>query len=430
MDEIEDLNMMRKFLMTLLAVCVSAAVWSADYYRLKNNSGGNYMTENASGSTLVCTALNENSYAQVWEIASSGSGVTLRNALSQRYVQQAYNSSEQYTTGTSAYAFTMATTGGVTTFTDKWGKGLHRDAANNVVLWDVGEDKSKWTLESASIDESDLAAARSALKTVDAATLTKYFTTTACTALNSTYTRMTDANLRSAMSSLPATVQNMALKVKNNAWTTYSGWDKTERTYRVADYSPYSNSATWTNAMGLSYRLGRLSNPTGIYATTGDALQVYVGSIPSGQSVALEIAGYGQGAGTVYPLQQGMNIINVLSDGNCFVCYEVDNYNNGTPVALSNFADVTVHIEGGTVQGYFDLTKGYTNDDWAQLKTHLMSANTFCMKTKSLVFNLLTSSLKAAVDGQQDAGLDAGEVVEKMGERRSEQFTSFCTTTW
>ena len=406
--------MMRKILMTLLAVCVSAAAWSADYYRLKNNSGGNYMTENVSGSTLVCTALNASSYAQVWEIASSGSGVTLRNALSQRYVQSASNWSVQYTTGTSAYTFTMATTDGVTTFTDKWGGGLHRDAANNVVLWYTSEEKSEWTLEPVDVDESDLAAARDASKTVDAATLTKYFTTTACTALNSTYARMTDANLRSAMSSLPATVQNMALKVKNNAWTTYSGWDKTERTYRVADYSPYSNSATWTNAMGLSYRLGRLSNPTGIYATTGDALQVYVGSIPSGQSVALEIAGYGQGAGTVYPLQQGMNIINVLSDGNCFVCYEVDNYNNGTPVALSNFADVTVHIEGGTVQGYFDLTKGYTNDDWTQLKTHLMSANTFCMKTKSLVFNLLTSSLKAAVDGQQDAGLDAGEVVELL----------------
>ena len=405
---------MRKILLILLAACVSSAAWSANYYRLKNNSGGNYMTENVSGSTLVCAALNENSYAQVWEIASSGTGVTLRNALSQRYVQSASNWSVQYTTGTSAYTFTMATTDGVTTFTDKWGGGLHRDAANNVVLWYTSEEKSEWTLEPVNVDESELAAARDASKTVDAATLTKYFTTTACTALNGTYSGMTDANLRSAMGSLPAVVQDMALKVKNNAWATYSGWDKTERTYRVADYSPYSNSATWTNAIGLSYRLGRLSNPTGIYATTGDVLQVYVGSIPSGQSVALEIAGYGQGAGTVYPLEQGMNVVNVLSDGNCFVYYEVGNYNNGNPVVLSNFADVTVHIEGGTVQGYFDLTKGYTNADWTQLKTHLMSANTFCMKTKSLVFNLLTSSLKSAIDGQTGAGLDAGEVVELL----------------
>ena len=405
---------MRKILLILLAACVSSAAWSANYYRLKNNSGGNYMTENVSGSTLVCAALNENSYAQVWEIASSGTGVTLRNALSQRYVQSASNWSVQYTTGTSAYTFTMATTDGVTTFTDKWGGGLHRDAANNVVLWYTSEEKSEWTLEPVNVDESELAAARDASKTVDAATLTKYFTTTACTALNGTYSGMTDANLRSAMGSLPAVVQDMALKVKNNAWAAYSGWDKTERTYRVADYSPYSNSATWTNVIGLGYRMGRLSNPTGIYATTGDVLQVYVGSIPSGQSVALEIAGYGQGAGTVYPLEQGMNVVNVLSDGNCFVYYEVGNYNNGNPVVLSNFADVTVHIEGGTVQGYFDLTKGYTNADWTQLKTHLMSANTFCMKTKSLVFNLLTSSLKSAIDGQTGAGLDAGEVVELL----------------
>lgn len=413
--------MTKRYILTMLAVCLCAGAWSANYYRLKNNSGSNYMTEVIPGYTLICTALDETNYAQIWEITSSSSGVTIRNALSQRYVQSSSTWSAQYTTGTSSYTFTQATSSGLTTFTDKWSAGLHRDNSNNVVLWYTSDEKSTWVMEQVTVDESALAAARDAQKAVDASTLTRYFTTTACTALNSTYSRYTDAQLRSAMSSLPTTVQDMAIKVKNNAWTTYSGWDKTEKTYRVADYSAYSRSTTWTDVIGLGYSLGRLSNPTGIYANAGDVLQVYVGSIPSGQSVALEIAGFGQGTGTVYTLQQGMNIINVLSEGNCFVYYEVDNYNNGSPTALSNYAAVTVHIEGGTVQGYFDLTKGYTNSDWTQLKQHLMSCSMFTMKTKNLVFNLQTSNLMSAVDGQTASGYDAGEVVELLGKWQSIQ---------
>lgn len=406
--------MKRRILLALLVMSASAVAWSANYYRLKNNSGGNYMTEVIPGNTLVCTPLNASNYAQIWEIATSGSRVTIKNVLSQRYVQSQPAHYLPYETGATASTFAMVTTDGMTTFADNWSEGLHRDASNNVVLWNVSEEKSKWILESVTIDEAVLAAAREALKIVDASTLTQFFTTTACTALNRSYANITDANLRSAMSSLPTSVQDMAIKVKNNAWTTYSEWDKTERTYRVADYSAYSRSSTWSGVIGLGYSMGRLSNPTGIYAKAGDVLQVYVGSIPSGQSIALEIAGFGQASGTVYALQQGMNVVNVLSEGNAFVYYEVDNYNNGNPLVLSNYADVTVHIEGGTVQGYFDLTKGYTNSDWTQLKRHLMGCGMFTMKTGSLVFNMQTNNLLNAVDGQTGSGYDAGEVVELL----------------
>ena len=413
--------MKRRILLALLVMSVSAVAWSANYYRLKNNSGGNYMTEVIPGNTLVCTTLNTSNFSQIWELATNGSRVTIKNVLSQRYVQSRTDHNVPYETGAIASTFAMVTTDGMTTFADNWSEGLHRDAYNNVVLWNVSEEKSKWILESVTVDEAALAAAREALKTVDASTLTRFFTTTACTALNPSYANMTDANLRSAMSSLPTSVQNMAIKVKNNAWTTYSGWDKTERTYRVADYSAYSRSSTWSDVIGLGNSMGRLSNPTGIYAKAGDVLQVYVGSIPSGQSIALEIAGFGQASGTVYALQQGMNVVNVLSEGNAFLYYEVDNYNNGNPLALSNYADVTVHIEGGTVQGYFDLTKGYTNSDWTQLKRHLMSCGMFTMKTGSLVFNMQTSNLLNAVDGQTGSGYDAGEVVELLTKWQSIQ---------
>lgn len=414
---------MRRILLTLLIVCTSVDTWSANYYRLKNVSGDNYMTEVIPGNTLACMSLIENSYAQIWEITSSGYGssVNIRNALSQRYVQSRSEHNVPYTTGTTAYQFTRSTSNGVTTFADSRTEGLHRDANNNVVLWDTSEDKSKWIMEAVTIDESALAAARNAMTAVAASTLTQFFTTTACTALNSYYAAMTDAQLRSAMSSLPTTVQEMAIKVKNNAWTTYGNWNKTEKTYRIADYSAYSRSTTWAGALVLSYPLGRLSNPTGIYVHAGDVLQVYVGNIPTGESVALEVAGFNQASGTLYWLERGMNIINVVSEGNAFVYYEVDNYNNGNPKSLSSYADVTVHIEGGTVQGCFDLTKGYTNSDWTQLKQHLMSCSMFTMKTMSLVFNLQTSYLLSAVDGQTSSGYDAGEIVELLTKWQSIQ---------
>ena len=248
--------MKRRILLALLVMSVSAVAWSANYYRLKNNSGGNYMTEVIPGNTLVCTTLNTSNFSQIWEIATNGSRVTIKNVLSQRYVQSRTDHNVPYETGAIASTFAMVTTDGMTTFADNWSEGLHRDASNNVVLWNVSEEKSKWILESVTVDEAALAAARETLKTVDASTLTRFFTTTACTALNPSYANMTDANLRSAMSSLPTSVQNMAIKVKNNAWTTYSGWDKTERTYRVADYSAYSRSFLlfkWICKSGLFY---------------------------------------------------------------------------------------------------------------------------------------------------------------------------------
>ncbi len=374
------------------------------------------MTETIPGNTVCCSDLNENSFAQIWEITTSGSTVTIKNALSERYIQGLTSHYVAYTTGTSSHNFTKSTSSGLTTFADSYSnsEGLHRDDYNKVVLWSISEDKSKWVMESVSVDESALAEARDAMTPVDASTLTKFFTTTACTTLNSTYASMTDTLLRSAMSSLPTAVQNMAIKVKNNSWTTYDGWDKTEKTYRVADYSAYSRGTTWANVIGYGHAFGRLSNPTGIYANAGDVLQVYVGDIPSGQSVALEVAGFGQAAGTVYSLEEGMNVISVATEGNAFVYYEVDNYNSGSITALSNYADVTIHIEGGTLQGYFDLTKGYTNDDWTELNEHLMSESMFCMKTDGLVFNLQTSYLQAAVDGQTSSGYDAGELVELL----------------
>ena len=394
----------------LLLLCGEAAmaVISTGYYRVKSYND-KYLTENITSHALVCSDLSSyTNYAQVWYLAVSGSNVTLKNVLTERYVQKTTGSSwsEQYLTGTSSSDFELAESDGTVTFTDKWNGGLHYDGSLNVVLWSTSEDKSKWTVEAVEMDASAIAAMNAQKLQFQEATsssLLTFFTTTACTALNDTYKNYTDADLRSAMSSLPSTVQDMAVKVKNNLWATYSGWDKTEKTFRIADYKAYSSHERWTNILGFDHKLGRLSNPTGIWVDNGEIIQVYVGDIPNGENVSLEVAGYGQAAGQVYSLHEGMNSLLMASAGHCFVFYEVDNTTAGASpyTLLSNYADVTVHIEGGTVQGYFDLTKGDDDDDWTYMTSNaaLLSEVTVCLKTDKHVMNLNKEWLVTALDG-------------------------------
>ena len=253
------------------------------------------------------------------------------------------------------------------------------------------------------MDDAALAAQKAALTEVSTETLGYIFTTSACTELKSPYSGYSDEDLRTTLSalSMSTSLQDMAIKVKNNSWATYSGWNKTEKTFRIADYKAYSSHSRWTSILGYGHLMGRLSNPTGIWVDADQILQVYVGDIPDGESVALEVAGHGQASGTTYDLHEGMNCLLMTTSGNCFVFYEVDNTTDGdTPYQLmSNYADVTVHIEGGTVQGYFDLTKGDDDDDWTQLTTHLLSKENVCLKSDKHVMNLKKSWLLTALNG-------------------------------
>ena len=393
-----------KQLLVLMMVCAcgtASAAITTGYYRIKSYND-KYLTENTSSHTLVCSDLaSTTNYAQVWYLSVSGSNVTLKNALTDRYVQKTTGNSwsEQYVTGTSSNTFTLNDEGsGIYTFTDKWSAGPHCDAALNVVLWLNDEAKSKWTVESVTVDQTELNALKTSLTEATTAQLQAVFTDLSCSALKSGYTT-------SAVNALPATTQALVTKIKNNSWTTYSGWDKTEKTFRIADYKAYSSHTRWTSILSKGHSMGRLSNPTGIWVNSGEVIQVYVGTIPSGQSVALEVAGYGQSSGTQYTLHSGMNSLLMASSGNCFVFYEVDNTTSGNApyTSLSNYADVTVHIEGGTVQGYFDLTKDYADNDWEKMKSLLLmdtdSRPSVCLKTDKHVMNLGITRLINALNG-------------------------------
>ena len=396
---------MKRFTLSLFMLLafagVTQAALNAGNYFIKSYNG-KYLTENNASHTLICSDRLTNSYAQVWAVEVNGTNVSLCNLLTGRYIKGSTTTYQQWSTTPDIQQFTYAESSGNYTFAWSENWGMHCDGSNVTVGWYTSDDKSKWTLETADVDPTDLLNQRLAFATATADQLTTFFTTTACTELKSDYASMSDADLRSAMSALPTTVQDLAVKVKNNTWTTYAGWDKTEKTFRVADYKAYSSGDRWTGIIGYSHHFGRLSNPTGIYADAGDLLQVYVGDIPDGETVKLEVAGYGQAAGQQYDLHEGMNALLIAAPGNCFVFYEVDNTTNGsapyTPIA--NYAPVTVHIEGGTVQGCFDLTRGFTDTDFAAMKVYLMTKETVCLKSTTHVFNLYRDLLVSALGAE------------------------------
>ena len=365
------------------------------YYRVKSYNN-KYLTENTSSHTLICSDLASSNYAQVWLLTVNGTNVTFRNVLTDRYIYWV-NSDTQYYTDSNSRNFTMGVEDNVYTFHmgDMEYTGMHCNNNNIVVYYSISETKSKWTLESVTVDEDALAAQKAAIVEASTSDLLKVFTTTACTDLKSGYSE-------SDLQALPASVQSLATKIKNNSWATYAGWDKTEKTFRIADYKAYSSHTRWSGIIGTSYNFSRLTNPTGISVSAGDYIQVYVGEIPSVQSVQLEVAGDYQSSGTTYALKQGMNVLLMASSGNCFVQYEVDNTDDGKApyTALDSYAPVTVHIEGGTVNGYFDLTKSDNNDDWAKLQANLLSGSSVDIKTDNLLFHMQTDLVKAACPEQ------------------------------
>ncbi|MBO7069498.1 MAG: M60 family metallopeptidase [Bacteroidaceae bacterium] len=415
-------------LLLLITGVVSAAI-TTGYYRIVSYNG-KYMTENTNSHTLVCSDFIEGNYSQVWYLNISGTNVTFKNALTDKYIQGQASYSSQYSTGATQQTFVMAESEGKYTFEYdpyfKQGGGMHCSNENNVVEWYTSESKSQWTIEAADVDASALEAQKSATAEATVGQLTQFFTTTACTALKSNYAAMSDANLRNAMSALPTSVQDMAVKVKNNTWTTYSGWDKTELDFRVGSHKAYSHHDRWAGIIGCGYVMGRLSNPTGIYAQSGEYLYVYVGEIPSDQNVKLEVASAGQGAGVTYDLHEGMNTLLMATTGNCYVLYEVDNTTDGKApyTAIDSYPAITVHIEGGTVQGYFDLTKGDDNDDWANLRQHLLKCPTTVeLKTNNLLFHMTASLVTAACPtkmvellGEWDKILDMEHSLMGLGE--------------
>lgn len=215
--------------------------------------------------------------------------------------------------------------------------------------------------------------------------LNKIFTDKACTQLNSSYAAMTAEALEkdATFNKLPVTLRQMVKKIKSNNWEEENAnkskpkWDdRYARKFRVQMYEPYSDP----HEAGLALRIqphSVLNNPTGIYASKGDTLYVMVeGEIKEGSDLYFSsYQGYNRPEGNARrgtKLKEGLNIVPYSRDSiGTFICYNVETFKNKvmTGRKLSNYKDLKIHIEGGSINGYYNkmgdaLFQADKNADW------------------------------------------------------------------
>ncbi|MBQ5894954.1 MAG: discoidin domain-containing protein, partial [Bacteroidaceae bacterium] len=130
--------------------------------------------------------------------------------------------------------------------------------------------------------------------------------------------------------------------------------------FRVGEYEAYMTTSTLKNNLKISSQYNNYENPTGIYLKAGESCIVVASGIGN-HSVGLKIKNWvANENSSAYSLKNGMNYITASTEGNVFVNYYTDDFENAP--------NVKVHFVNAPVQGYWDQ-ETMTNADWkAMLK--------------------------------------------------------------
>ena len=157
--------------------------------------------------------------------------------------------------------------------------------------------------------------------------------------------------------------------------------------YRVGEFKAYRPVADLRNELKNSYTYNNHENPTGITFKKDENVIVVVEGIGD-SPVTLQVRNFGPEDFNTeyYPLSNGVNIINCRNKGNGYIDYYTKNYKDAPKVKI--------HFVNGVENGYFDLERGDTNDDWKAL---LANAKGDCMDfvSKNIQGVFPVSALKA-----------------------------------
>ena len=382
------------------------------YYQIVSDTYDRAMREDFIVGELSTSGFNSSDYSYYWKLEKLANGrYVFQNAVTGKYiVPQNGQTSRSYTTaegkGTGfdlqrntddpyVLAFEMVDANNV---------GIHcaESQGYHPVGWYTHNEANKWVFKEATLDPAKLKEQQDAYKTrvdltknvdVYAEKVAKYFTNSAATEVTAATKAMTDEALKAQMTTegVPQGLQEVVLKIKNQSWTVYPSGRNWEKLFRIADYKVYSenNYGAWARSMGIGYDYGSMTNPTGVTARDGEDLFVFLGDdIPQNATVQIELVPLGtRSAGKYYNLKKGLNIILNQGENNVFVNYIGRTFNNGK--SLKDYKPMNIHIEGGKVNGYFDLTKGNTNEDWKTMQSDgLVWAKAFNMKGELIVMNM------------------------------------------
>ena len=382
------------------------------YYQIVSDTYGRAMREDFIVGELSTSGFNSSDYSYYWKLEKLANGrYVFQNAVTGKYiVPQNGQTSRSYTTaegkGTGfdlqrntddpyVLAFEMVDANNV---------GIHcaESQGYHPVGWYTHNEANKWVFKEVTLDPAKLKEQQDAYNTrvdltknvdVYAEKVAKYFTNSAATEVTAATKAMTDEALKAQMTTegVPQDLQEVVLKIKNQSWTVYPSGRNWEKLFRIADYKVYSenNYGAWARSMGIGYDYGSMTNPTGVTARDGEDLFVFLGDdIPQDATVQIELVPLGtRSAGKYYNLKKGLNIILNQGENNVFVNYIGRTFNNGK--SLKDYKPMNIHIEGGKVNGYFDLTKGNTNEDWQTMQSDgLVWAKAFNMKGELVVMNM------------------------------------------
>ena len=371
------------------------------------------------GSDLTAKALDADNFAQYWQLEQSGTGWAIQSVLTEKYI------GHQTATSTPYHMSTTKTVFNINRVADDWDArwtinvgtewgGLH-DASSqghNVVYWSTDAAASEWHFEEVTLTAEDIEAARAGQnayedlvknKTKLQTNLNNLFEDKACTTLKADIQALTDDALagNEDFAALNADMKQMVLKVKNNTWQQYTnkstGYTADyEKFFRVADYGIYSHDEEMANSSNftMSNAFGRLSGPTGIVANPGDIIYIYVNANPKStaelylEAVSTDGVAGNHSTGAQTALKQGLNLFRFSEQKMLYVLHRIKSGTTGTNRQLSRYSDITIHIEGGQLNGYWDATRNMTNADWKLLQQDLLKAPFINLKTKHLVFQI------------------------------------------
>jgi len=394
-------------------------------YRIVNAAYDRAVTEDYLNNKITTTSTVGNSasdWEQLWIVTkSSGNKYSLQNVFSGHYMSSSINTSQQMTTATSANFLTIATASyDAKGWTITGSMPAHCASSQSywLVGWNTPEAAAN-TFYFTHVEGVDLEAARAAYdafvgqvnkESANDKALQTFFEDRACTVLKADYAGMSDADLTAQMTEagLSDALQQMTLKVKNDSWA------QCEKMFRIRDYEVCASANEWTSWTRQSPQTN-MKNPTGIIAANREILYVMVDSdIPAGASLYLTPCGLGylNAPNTGTRLHKGLNMVPVTVDGNWFcLMYSANTYNEGSYLPVSQFPDMKIHIEGGTVDGFYEMGAGAEVFNWL-VKNH--KHEMIQLKGRFTLLDIYTQDFtKYAKANTIDGGIDAWDCVTK-----------------
>ncbi len=402
----------------------SVNIEEGQYYQFISLNEGGMLTERVSDGLAVTQEADEKAWNQYWKLVKAEDGTyTIQNVYSGKYLLHKatsatspcggnYSTSSSSSTANRSWNIEVGTYAWETTYslieplkpTTAIGSNSNSLCTNASIL----STAAQWIAKRVDLTDEQVAEAQEAYSentlllntstTLLNSRLSTFFADYACTTLKDAYTAMSDEELTNAMKeqNLPLSIIRTALKIKNDTW------GHREKEFRIYDYEPYSDYSKWndTKLMGTGYQFSPQTGPTGISVKPGEIIVIYVGA-NAASGTTLE---YSSVPGcNVYAqrqqLKRGINIFTPNDEGFLYIHHTI----TSTSKKLNSVNPITVHIEGGRVQGYFDITRGHTNADWKDMTETLFKDEIVHMKSKYYQYNMhYAEVLKQIKPGELD----------------------------